>query len=111
MVDVYTLDDKFEEFLQYIDVVENKIPTQNSNVLFSDDTKMGFYFPNNELRIRAWLADEDVLRFPTAAAKLKMRIDRLDDSRRKFHESCRVMASEMIGNDKISMDVKTFVKR
>lgn len=111
MLDIYTLEDKFEEFLQYVDVTENRIPTQSSNVLFSDNTRMGFYFSNNEIRIRAWLADEDVLKFPTAAAKLKMRIERLDISRRKFHESCRIAASETISNEHSSTEAKIFVKK
>ena len=86
MNNIDTLEAKFYEYLEYLNQKENKIPSQSSKALFSDQTKMGYYFINNELKMRKWLQERKVDEYPIAERKIRCRIEHIDSHRERFHQ-------------------------
>jgi len=104
------LKNKFIEFLKYINIEENEIPNYNSNVLFKDNTKMCFYFTNNELRIRRFLQSNITKEYPIATKKLKNKIEILDEKIKKAVQ-LKILKRYLMEKSQDNLEKKNFVKK
>lgn len=94
-------DNKMQEFIYYLDLNGTEIPSQDSDVCFSDGTKMGNFFSKQEKKINYWLNHGDIKSYPNAYRKLYYAMRKLKVQRFLELELLKQELLDNTSNDKV----------